>query len=254
MAIINLQEWLGLVIGNSRLHWAFLKGTNLIQVWDTEHIANPVVEEQLPTDVLPDVLIKHLASKLPLYIASVVPLQTALWHSYSPQKILSLEQIPLKRIYPTMGIDRALALLGAGETYGFPCLVIDVGTALTLTGVNDDRALVGGAILPGLTMQLQSLASKTAALPEIQLPQNLPRRWALSTPEAIQSGVIYTILEGVITFIQDWLQQFPVSKIIVTGGDAKLLVNYWKIYAPHLAETVIIDNYLIFEGMKLVVC
>jgi len=44
---------------------------------------------------------------------------------------------------------RALAVLGAGKKYGFPCLVIDAGTALTFTGVDRDKKLVGGAIDPG---------------------------------------------------------------------------------------------------------
>jgi type III pantothenate kinase len=70
---------------------------------------------------------------LPLYLASVVPSQTALWQTYPDVHIITLDQVPLQGVYPTLGIDRALALWGAGETWGWPMLVIDAGTALTLT-------------------------------------------------------------------------------------------------------------------------
>ena len=73
------------------------------------------------------------------------------------REFIGLEDIPLEGLYPSLGVDRALALWGAGATWGFPCLVIDGGTALTLTGGNGDGFLVGGAILPGLRLQLQSL-------------------------------------------------------------------------------------------------
>ena len=39
-------------------------------------------------------------------------------------------------MYPTLGIDRALALYSAGSTFRFPVLVIDAGTALRFTGAD----------------------------------------------------------------------------------------------------------------------
>jgi len=83
----------------------------------------------------------------------------------------------------------------------------DAGTALTLTGADADRCLVG-AILPRL--QLQSLAQRTGGLPLVEIGDlaSLPPRWALN--EAIQSGVIYTIIAGIRDFIQVW-QEFPRS-------------------------------------------
>ena len=97
--------------------------------------------------------------------------------------------------------------MGAGETYGYPVLVIDGGTALTITGIDANRRLIGGAILPGLRLQLRSLSVGTAALPEIILPQQLPPRWSNNTPDSIASGILYTVSAGISDFIQDW-QQF----------------------------------------------
>ncbi|NJM87403.1 MAG: pantothenate kinase [Hydrococcus sp. RU_2_2] len=243
------RDWLGLAIGNSRLHWAWFKGESLHKAWDSEHFYDNFVNEQLLKEILPFSL-RDRVSSLPIYIASVVSSQTALWQTYPQAKLVTLNSIPLAGIYPSLGIDRALALWGAGTILGFPCLVIDAGTALTFTGADKNLHLIGGAILPGLGLQLQSLATKTAALPEVILSEQLPERFATNTLEAIKSGVVYTLLAGIQDFLADWLKHFPDSQIALTGGDANLLFRYLKIQAPNLAREIVVDPHLIFWGMR----
>lgn len=247
------DEWLGLIIGNSRLHWAWFRGENLAAAWDSQHLASQEIGEKL----LGEIILPHLSKKnlndLPLYIASVVPSQTACWQNYSQAKFIKLEQIPIKGMYPTMGIDRALAILGAGKVWELPCLVIDAGTALTFTGIKENYQLVGGAILPGLRLQLQSLSAKTAALPEVKLPEQLPNLYALNTPEAIASGIIYTLLAGIRDYSLNWLHSFPKSQIILTGGDAELILSYLQIKYPKIADLIVLDSQVIFWGMLFVV-
>lgn len=251
------------MVGNSRLHWAWFVGETLGCAWDTDYLPSSVVQQlakcrtldDLPVEMLPPLspsspLPLSRAPSLPLYLASVVPSQTALWQSYPVVHVITLDQIPLQGVYPTLGIDRALALWGAGETWRWPMLVIDAGTALTLTGADANRCLVGGAILPGLGLQLQSLAHGTAGLPEVKLSENLPLRWALNTPDAIASGVIYTILAGIRDFIEAWWHQFPASCITLTGGDRTLLLTYLQSHFPDIAARVIADRHLIFWGMR----
>ncbi|MEA5508872.1 pantothenate kinase [Crocosphaera sp. UHCC 0190] len=238
-------DWLALVIGNSRLHWGYFKQNKLQSIWDNEHLSKPLITQILPQNLL----LPNIPNNLPLYIASVVPFQTKLWQTYPETQIITLDKIPLNNLYSTMGIDRALALLGAGQIYGFPCLVIDAGTALTLTGVDRDRALMGGAILPGLKLQFQSLATKTAALPNVSLSETLPLRWSINTPDAITSGILYTILGGIRTFIDDWLNNYPNSPIILTGGDSQLLLNYFKQKYPDISENLKQDKDIIFWGI-----
>ena len=249
------------MIGNSRLHWAWFVGATLNAAWDTQHLSAPTVKQLIqrwasgvmPEDLLPGVLIAQesdKATKLPLYIASVVPSQTELWQAYPASQVITLDQVPLLELYPTLGIDRALAMFGAGERLGYPVLVIDAGTALTLTGVDVQKRLRGGAILPGLGLQLQSLARRTAALPAIQLPNHLPQRWAMQTPMAIESGVIYTVLAGIRDFIEDWQSRFPDSSVAITGGDAPLLLTYFREQYPETASHLIADPHLIFWGIR----
>lgn len=242
-----------LMIGNSRLHWAWFRGEKLKKVWDGQHLTEPLSQEKIPTTILPPELTNCPSDDLPLYIASVVPSQTIFWQNYPHSQLINLAQIPLQGIYHTLGIDRALAVLGAGEKYGFPCLIIDAGTALTLTGADENCQLIGGAILPGLRLQFQSLATKTAALPAVELPEKLPPRWALNTPEAIASGIIYTTIAGIFAYLINWLKFFPNSQIIITGGDADLLQKYLQIEYPEITAKLICDHQLIFWGMKVVV-
>ncbi|MEB3310669.1 MAG: pantothenate kinase [Snowella sp.] len=236
----NPRQWLALMIGNSHHHWGYFEKDQLIRTWQTDHfLAQPIAV--IPSGFSPDI---------PLYLASVVPNQTEFFLSYPHLQPLELQDIPLKNLYPTLGIDRALAVLGASEIYGFPCLVIDGGTALTLTGVNGDRALVGGAILSGLGLQFRTLGTQTAALPTLDLPQTLPPRWANNTSDAIASGILYFLLAGLSSFIKDWLDQFPKSQIILTGGDGKILFNYLHTLDLEHAFSLTHDPHLIFWGMR----
>ena len=245
-------DWLCLTIGNSRLHWAWFRDRQLQLSWNSEYLTEPVVNNTIPANIFPDFLLTDKLSQLPLCLASVVPAQTKLWQDYQPLRQINLADIPLKGIYPTMGVDRALAVWGAGKIYGFPCLAIDAGTALTFTGVDEQKKLVGGAILPGLSLQLKSLVARTAALPMVKLTPSLPNRWALNTTQAIESGIVYTILAGLNSFITDWLDRFPQSKIIFTGGDTFLLKKYWESIQIKEIKQVIFDTNLLFWGMKLI--
>ncbi|HEY9643836.1 MAG TPA: pantothenate kinase [Coleofasciculaceae cyanobacterium] len=255
-----LNPWLALMVGNSRLHWAWFIDESLQWAWDTPQLsANAIatlIQHQLDFNACPEAIPQGLAnppSGLPLWFASVAPAQTSLWQAYAPQHIM-LDQIPLAGLYPTLGIDRALALFGAAKTRGLPVLVIDAGTALTLTGANAEGSLIGGAILPGLQLQLRSLNEHTAALPPLNAQEfkTLPPRWVCNTPEAIQSGVIYTLLAGLRDFMESWLHQFPESAIVLTGGDSLLIEHSCQQQFPQLAALVQRDPYLIFWGMRSV--
>jgi type III pantothenate kinase len=264
--------WLALEIGNSRLHWAWFIGETLIYAWDTNYLPVNVVQqlaqcqtlEDLPTEIFPfksrsegenqsiweKILPLPFSPPLALLLSSVVPSQTELWQNYPIVRVITLDQIPLHGMYPTLGIDRALALWGAGQRWGFPMLVIDGGTALTFTGADANYCLVGGAILPGLRLQLTTLFQRTGQLPKVEPPQQLPQRYALNTQEAIHSGVIYTLLAGIKDFVEVWWDSFPESKIAITGGDRTFLINYLQSQFPTIAAHIEVEPNLRFWGMR----
>ena len=249
-SIINLftalNNWLGLIIGNSRLHWGYFQEDKITQTWNTSQAESL---EQLP-HILDKTLYSYLKAQIPLYIASVVPSATKMYLSFSQTTIINPKIIPLQDIYPTMGVDRILALWGAGTNYGFPCLVIDSGTALTFTGADEDKKLIGGAILPGVRLQLETLFFNTARLPKIEIISEITPRWAKNTPLAIQSGIIYTLIASIRDFTEDWLNKYPQSKVILTGGDALLLFQYLEVIFPDISSRITMDANLIFLGMQ----
>ncbi len=246
MTLTKSIEWLALVIGNSHLHWGYFKNGFLHSCWDTHYYYKPINKLILPSEVL----LANIPENLPLIVASVVPKQTSIWKEYYGVNIIKLSDIPVKNLYSNIGIDRALAVLGAGATYSFPCLVIDAGTALTFTGVDQNSALIGGAILPGLKLQFDSLSSKIETLPNVNLPKKLPCRWSRSTIGAIKSGIIYTIISGIKIFIDNWLINYPNSHIILTGGDSITLYNYFIEKDSNNFRKLKVDRNLIFWGIK----
>lgn len=267
MGVTGLSEstWLALAIGNSRLHWAWFEDDALKQTWDTPHLSIEAIatltapslhfspSNELPENLqnaVPPQLASLLGQQPLLLIASVVPNQTTFWQSYPKTWTICLDHIPLRGTYPTLGIDRALAVWAATTIWNLPALVIDAGTALTFTGANEGQ-LIGGAILPGLQLQLRSL-TQTAALPFLDSQIAAPTRWATGTADAIYSGILYTLLAGIRDFAEDWLEKFPESAIALTGGDSTLLFTHLQQRFPNLATHIDVAPALIFQGMQAV--
>jgi type III pantothenate kinase len=247
---MNQNIQIGLSIGNSRYHWAWFLNTKLQSSWDTEYLTIDRFSQLFPIDLQEIIQTDRLnLDTIPIYLISVVFNQTEIWQQLPQVKQITLADIPLANLYETLGIDRALATFGAGEIYGYPVLVIDGGTALTITGIDECQRLVGGAILPGLRLQLRSLAIGAAALPAVELPQQLPPRWSDNTPGSIASGVIHTVSSGISDFIQDWQQLYPQSQIVFTGGDGAALINYLQ---TNLSNKVKLDRDLLFHGLSAI--
>ncbi len=276
------QLWLALVIGNTRLHWGAFLGETLVKVWNTTHLTSEVVNQlrargfeaaawQAIADSIPKDNAFPTESISALWIASAVPTQLALWlgdtsstdtSSKVPIEVVVRSHIPLSNFYPTLGLDRAINLLGAGSTIGWPVLVIDAGTALTFTA-GAQNTVYGGAILPGIRIQGQALSQGTAALAgAVDLSQSklakavddleylLSERWATDTVGAIASGLIYSTTAVITDYLTDWWQRFPEGKAVITGGDAPLLHALLQKRTPAIAARVQRDSYLMFWGMQ----
>jgi type III pantothenate kinase len=256
------QDWLILSIGNSRLHWAWFQNDRLAASWDSPHLDSTKIQWLVLSQfnfkgcklLPPGIDLPRWTQAPDLWIASVVPQQMMSWQQYLTVRSLTLDQVPLGGKYKTLGIDRALALWGAVTQYPGPALIIDGGTALTLTAANGAKTLVGGAILPGLQTQFRSLKQTTAALPELDHLGKLPDRWATNTPDAIQSGILHTVIAGLERFIQDWLIQQPSSTIVFTGGDGPWLHHYLnvRLSSSLLPNAMVYDRNLIFLGAKAI--
>jgi type III pantothenate kinase len=148
--------------------------------------------------------------------------------------------------YPErVGIDRLVASW-AGFLYAkrAPVIVVDAGSAMTVDLVDQRGVFRGGAILPGLRLQIRSLAAGTDALTEIELgpPLPAPITAGKNTEQAIRFGV-HAAAAGGIEFLQSQYRKMVTSvpRLIVTGGDAGHL-------AAILPNAEIVPN-LILQGL-----
>ncbi len=143
-----------------------------------------------------------------------------------------------------IGVDRVCAAAAAYDKVQAACTVVDFGTAVTVDLVDDEGKLRGGAILPGVKMQLRALHEYTASLPEAEpgIPELLYGR---NTIEAMQTGVcrglvgaVRGLVEGYATSLNHWPQ------VVATGGDLSLV-------APHCDFLDTLVAHLTLQGLGL---
>ena len=129
-----------------------------------------------------------------------------------------------------VGADRIVNAVAAGRHYGFPAIIVDIGTATTVEAVDGAGCYLGGAILTGLYVSLDALVERTAKLPSVDLEEEPPRVIATNTPDSIRSGFIYGYAGAVDALIRrsrDELAEDGI-KVVATGGPAGLIVPYCR--------------------------
>ncbi len=126
----------------------------------------------------------------------------------------------------TLGQDRALNALGAYSVAEQACVVVDVGTAVSVDFVDGRGTFHGGVIAPGLNMMLRALHEQTAALPSLRYEPPDPGRgpFGRDTAHAMQLGVSGAV-RGLVRYVAeqyaDEYDGYP--QIIATGGDMGVL-------------------------------
>ena len=124
-----------------------------------------------------------------------------------------------------VGADRIVDAAAAHHLYGGPVIIVDLGTATTFDTVSKEGDYLGGAIAPGINTAAESLFSRTAMLPRVELirPEHAI---GTNTITAIQSGLVFGyvgLVEGIISRIQQELGEK--AKVVATGGYAELIAK-----------------------------
>lgn len=144
----------------------------------------------------------------------------------------------------TVGSDLIVDAVAAVKEYGAPCIIIDMGTATTLSVVDKKGNYIGGMILPGVRVSVDSLVSRTAQLPRIGL--EAPKKCiGKNTIDCMKSGVILgnaACLDGLVERIEDELGYS--APVIATGGLARILV-------PLCKRKMVLDDALLLKGLKI---
>lgn len=124
-----------------------------------------------------------------------------------------------------VGADRVCAAAAAYDRCRCACAVASFGTATTIDCVNNDGVFLGGAILPGLTMQTRALHEGTAKLPLVELrPTNAI--YGANTHEAISIGVLHGAVGALREIVERYasdLKHWP--QLVVTGGFGPLIAE-----------------------------
>lgn len=133
-----------------------------------------------------------------------------------------------------LGVDRWLAVLAAYDKYSQSVLVVDAGSALTLDLVGLEGQHLGGYILPGKKLMREALWQGTNGVKvEAEDVHNLMVPGVV-TEEAVNRGCLL----AAIGLIQKLAAQYPAS-IVVTGGDAKMLIDGLGLQAFHCPDLVL---------------
>lgn len=143
-----------------------------------------------------------------------------------------------------LGSDRWAALVAAWNIHHHTCLVINVGTAVTVDALSESGKFLGGIILPGKHLMLQSLQAGTQLKnTEIGIYENFP----VSTGNAVQTGVMHCLIGAIERMHQVFTLQLnqPVINCIISGGGASSLIPLIKF------PLLVIDN-LVLEGLVII--
>lgn len=144
-----------------------------------------------------------------------------------------------------LGADRWVAMIGAHHRLlargsSKPCVVVMVGTAVTVDALDASGKFLGGIILPGHGIMLRALESGTAGL---HVPTGQVRDFPTNTSDALTSGGTFAIAGAVQRMVENLAHHCgETPACIMTGGAG------WKM-APSLSVRFELVDNLIFDGL-----
>lgn len=144
-----------------------------------------------------------------------------------------------------LGSDIVANNVAALELYKGPVIVIDMGTATTVSASDESSTFLGCAIMPGVTTSLNALTKKAALLQEISYyaPEHVICQ---NTADCMRSGIVYGTASMVDGMVDRFLSELKTdAKVIATGGHAKYIL-------PHCKNKIIYDPNLLLSGLYII--
>ena len=129
-----------------------------------------------------------------------------------------------------LGLDRWLALVGAYSVTRGPCLVLDLGTAVTSDFVARDGEHLGGFICPGVPLMRSQLRTHTRRIrydDEVAERAQRSLEPGRSTAEAVERGCLLMLQGFVNTQVELARERLGADvEVFLTGGDASLAAEW----------------------------
>ena len=213
-----------LLIGNTRLHWAFNKNYSY-------QFSHTLINDALPQNIDFKKLIWASVGKYPA-------------KNLLKENQVTLKDINLKNMPRFLGIDRALVCFAALKMIknksNKNLLIVDLGTTVSITKIDNQGKILGGQLFSGFTTQLKSMDQNTKNLvfpSELFIPSD---NFEILTMNAMLRGV-YNSITGAINMAFDRTKDI----LILCGGDANLIGNSLK----KEIKNFIIEPNLVLYGM-----
>lgn len=144
-----------------------------------------------------------------------------------------------------VGADRVVNAVAALAKYGGPCIVVDLGTAITFDAISARGEYLGGVICPGIGISISGLFQKTARLPMVDFrePEKLI---GSNTIGSMQSGLYYGMVGMIDGILERLLAELgPETKAVATGGQASLILRSSRFLKDA-------DEDLTLEGLRII--
>ncbi len=143
-----------------------------------------------------------------------------------------------------VGSDLIVAGVAGVRLYGSPLMIVDMGTATTISVIDKNRSFRGGCICPGLSISLDALTSRTAQLPGISLEAP---KYAIgkNTVECMCSGVMFgaaAMLDGLLDRME--AEMATPMTVVATGGISEHVI-------PLCKRSIIYDKNLLLKGLDI---
>lgn len=144
-----------------------------------------------------------------------------------------------------LGSDLVVDAVAGIAEYPLPLIIIDMGTATTMSAIDAAGNYLGGVIIPGVRVALDSMVSRTAQLPRISF--EAPKKAiGKNTIECMKSGSVLgsaSMLDGMIDRLEEELIQD--ATVVATGGIAPFIT-------PHCKHKIVCDDTLLLKGLYLI--
>ena len=143
-----------------------------------------------------------------------------------------------------VGSDLIAAAVAAVHDYPKPLLVVDMGTATTISALDRNGAFLGGSICPGIKISSEALTGKTAQLPAISLeaPNKAIGR---NTIDCMKSGLMLgtaAMLDGMLDRMEEELGER--ATVVATGGISRYVI-------PLCRREITLDPDLLLKGLVI---
>ena len=144
-----------------------------------------------------------------------------------------------------LGSDQVVNAVAALARFKPPLIIVDMGTATTVSVINREGEYIGCMIMPGVYVATESLVSNTAQLTQISLEP--PKKLIGSnTIDCMKSGALFghaAAIDGLIARIEEELDEE--CTVVATGGLAGVVV-------PLCKRRIILEDDLLLKGLQII--